>query len=93
MLKNRAFSPSLKASQKEYITSNATLDGECSIRRELQSSLGWGQDHSPTPVKSGQKKAHPSVIWVRRLPGLPHPGHFSAKLQGRSGIYFCKPQQ
>lgn len=87
-LKKRAFSPSLKASQKEYIPSNETLDGSTASGPEVQqeSSSSWWPGPSPTHVNTGPVKALLSVLQVRS-PELPHSQHLTAR---GSETSFCK---
>ena len=91
-LKNRAFSPSLKASQKEYITSNETAEWESSrTAAAAGQQLGLVARAILPPMKRWDShRPCPSVPRVRRSPGLPHFGYFNARLHGISGTYFCK---
>lgn len=85
-VKKRAFSPSLKASQKEYIPSNESLDGSTASGPEVQqeSSSSWWPGPSPTHVNTGQVKAIPSVLQVR-FPELPH-----SRLHGEVKLLFAR---
>ena len=71
-LKNRAFSPSLQASEKEHTTSNRTLDREHSTRRETTAGeyLELVPGSFPHSGGDGMRKALPEWHLGRRSPGL-----------------------
>ena len=88
-LKNSAFSPRLQASAKEHTTSNRTLDGEHSTRRETAAGEHLELVPGPFPHSGGDgmgtalPERHPG----RRSPGLPLS---LSRLGGRSGTDFLK---
>lgn len=92
-LKNRAFSPSLKASQKEYSTSNEAAERKNSSRPATVPGQQPGlvaRAILPPRHTWDSRRPCPSVPWARRSLGLPHSGHFRIRLHGRSGTAFCK---